>query len=179
MTERQLLRVLAWLVIGIAVAPAVLIVVETASFYVGHPWVVAIWERVVGPICHHWDWRTLHLDGRPYPVCARCTGMYLGYVAGLPMVAMLGPVARRPVWIGRLMVGFAVVWGVGFVAGLGELVDLWRTVNATRVGLGAALGWPAAATLALWTRTLVQLAAERAAAPVAGDAASTIVTVPR
>jgi uncharacterized membrane protein len=152
-TERQLLRALAVVVLGIAVAPAVPIVVEAIAFWAGHPFLVSAWEAVSGPICHHWEWRTLHLDGRAYPVCARCTGLYLGYVAGLP-VLVLGVVARDPKWLWRAMVLLAAIWLFGFLAALGEKIDLFRTANLTRVGLGVALGLPASAMLALWARAI-------------------------
>ena len=34
-------------------------------------------------VCHRIDVRSFHLGDRQIPVCARCTGQYLGAVAGL------------------------------------------------------------------------------------------------
>ncbi len=34
-------------------------------------------------VCHRIDLRTFHLGERPIPLCARCSGMYLGAVLGL------------------------------------------------------------------------------------------------
>jgi uncharacterized membrane protein len=152
-SERQLLRALALVLLGVAVAPAVPIVVETIAFFLGHPFVVSAWERVVGPICHHWDWRTLHWHGAAAPVCARCTGLYLGYVAALPVLA-LGVVARDRSWLLGSIVFFAALWLFGFGAALGEKIDLFRTANVTRVALGATLGIPASGMLAVWTRAI-------------------------
>jgi uncharacterized membrane protein len=34
-------------------------------------------------VCHRIDARSFHLGGRPLPLCARCSGMYLGALLGL------------------------------------------------------------------------------------------------
>jgi uncharacterized membrane protein len=34
-------------------------------------------------ICHQIPSRTFHIDGRPLPLCARCTGIYLGALMGV------------------------------------------------------------------------------------------------
>lgn len=34
-------------------------------------------------VCHRLDARSFHLDGRQLPLCARCSGMYLGAVLGI------------------------------------------------------------------------------------------------
>lgn len=164
MSERQLLRALALVVLGIAVCAAVPIVVESVAFALGRPFLVTIGEALSGPICHHQDARTLHWDGRAFPVCARCTGLYLGYVAGLGAI-LLGAVARDRAWLLRALALFAGLWLFGFFAAVGEKVDLWRTANATRVILGVALGLPAGATLTLCARAIAGAAAAAPATP--------------
>lgn len=41
-------------------------------------------------ICHRIDGRSFHIAGEPLPLCARCTGIYLGAVAGVAVLAVLG-----------------------------------------------------------------------------------------
>lgn len=41
-------------------------------------------------VCHRIDLRSFHLDGRPLPLCARCTGIYLGALVGVAGLAALG-----------------------------------------------------------------------------------------
>jgi len=54
------------------------------------------------PLCHQIDSRALHVDSRAVAVCARCTGLYLGGLAGLLLAA--GFIVGRgkgpsPVWL--------------------------------------------------------------------------------
>jgi uncharacterized membrane protein len=65
-------------------------------------------------ICHRIDLRSFHIGDRPMPLCARCTGIYLGALFGI--VAM--------VLIGRARAGFipaapALVVLVGFIGLMG------------------------------------------------------------
>ncbi len=41
-------------------------------------------------ICHQIPARTIHIDGTPLPLCARCTGIYLGAMLGLGGMFLLG-----------------------------------------------------------------------------------------
>jgi uncharacterized membrane protein len=46
-------------------------------------------------VCHRIDLRSFHLGLRPLPLCARCTGMYLGALLGLAFYALRHPRAGR------------------------------------------------------------------------------------
>ncbi len=66
-------------------------------------------------ICHQIPARTFHIDGLPLPLCARCTGIYLGVMVGLVGMALAGRyrVVRLPPFpVLLLLVGFMVVMGV-------------------------------------------------------------------
>ena len=41
-------------------------------------------------ICHQIPARTFHIDGEPLPLCARCTGIYLGALLGLVGLTLTG-----------------------------------------------------------------------------------------
>jgi uncharacterized membrane protein len=64
-------------------------------------------------VCHQIDLRSFHLGERRLPLCARCSGMYLGAMLGLLYQTIIGP--RRggmPSWqvslvLGLLVMGFA------------------------------------------------------------------------
>ena len=40
-------------------------------------------------VCHRFDFRSFHLGDRQLPLCARCSGMYLGAVLGIAYLAVL------------------------------------------------------------------------------------------
>jgi uncharacterized membrane protein len=66
-------------------------------------------------ICHRIDLRSFHLGDRPLPLCARCTGIYLGALFGvLTMMALgrarVGGLPRTPVLV--VLVGFIGLMGV-------------------------------------------------------------------
>ncbi len=41
-------------------------------------------------VCHRIDLRSYHIGERPLPLCARCTGMYLGAIVGLVFQSIVG-----------------------------------------------------------------------------------------
>lgn len=65
-------------------------------------------------VCHRIDVRSFHLGDRPVPLCARCSGMYLGAVLGLIYQSVLRQRrAGTPPWrvllpLGALVLAFGV-----------------------------------------------------------------------
>jgi uncharacterized membrane protein len=43
-------------------------------------------------ICHQINERSFHIEGHPFAVCARCFGIYVGYVLGLMIYPLVRPV---------------------------------------------------------------------------------------
>lgn len=64
-------------------------------------------------ICHRIDVRSFHIGSRQLPLCARCTGIYLGALAGLIALAVMGRRAgglpTRPMLV--ILFGFIAVMG--------------------------------------------------------------------
>jgi uncharacterized membrane protein len=65
-------------------------------------------------VCHRIDARSFHLGDRQLPLCARCTGTYLGALAGLITLAVLRPRAGRLPTRPMLVVLFAFIAVMGF-----------------------------------------------------------------
>ena len=64
-------------------------------------------------VCHQIDLRSFHIGERQFPLCARCTGTFLGALLGLAVMLVLG--RRRasslpPVPVLGLLLVFMVVW---------------------------------------------------------------------
>ncbi|GAB4498431.1 MAG: hypothetical protein OHK0052_11770 [Anaerolineales bacterium] len=107
--------------------------------------------------CHRIDERSFQIDARAMPLCARCSGMYLGALLGFAFQAVRAN--RRggmpPLRIAAVFVLFVVVFGIdgvnsylhlfpGFTGGLYEPNNTLRLLTGTGVGLGiAAVLFPA------------------------------------
>ncbi|MBL8705742.1 MAG: DUF2085 domain-containing protein [Rhodospirillales bacterium] len=91
--------------------------------------------------CHQIGERSFCVEGRPFGLCARCTGIYLGVAAAW---LGIGALARRPALLAALerpayalAVASTLLWALGVDVG-----------NATRLAFGLGLG--AAAGFGLW-----------------------------
>jgi Predicted membrane protein (DUF2085) len=132
----------------------------------GAAFVVAVYS-IGSLVCHQLPARSFHLWAVQMPVCARCTGIYLGAVIGA-VAARVAPLTRRPTYTtgrgaivgdGRAMVGDAgdkVVVGHRFsganwplvsliIAALPTLLTLvyeWTSGHTPANGIRAAAGLP-------------------------------------
>lgn len=98
-------------------------------------------------VCHQRPERSFHHDGRAWPVCARCSGLYAGAAAGA-WIALLG--LRRAAG-GRPLKAEALRWPLGIVAAPTALtwvaeyaggVDVSNAVRClVAVPLGATVAW--------------------------------------
>jgi uncharacterized membrane protein len=69
---------------------------------------------VVGyAICHQIPERSFILNGRPLPLCARCTGTFIGALLGLVAMSLRRPRASRlpPTGVLLVLVTFVAFWG--------------------------------------------------------------------
>lgn len=113
-------------------------------------------------VCHRIEVRSFHVNGRPLPLCARCTGMYLGAVAGLVYQIVVG--RRRtamPPW--RVIVVLAVFVAAFGVDGLNSYLQLFphapklydpqnwlRLLTGTGMGIVLAAGLYPAFNQTVW-----------------------------
>jgi uncharacterized membrane protein len=95
----------------------------------------------LAPFCHQIVERSFCVDGRPFGLCARCTGIYLGATAAWIGIGWL---AKRPAWLRAVEPPVYAAAIVSVLLWLGGM----EVANATRALLG--LGFGAAAGLALW-----------------------------
>jgi uncharacterized membrane protein len=66
-------------------------------------------------VCHRIDGRSFHLGDRQFPLCARCTGMYLGALLGMAGMLVMGRGRAGGMPTRRVMVvlvGFMALMGV-------------------------------------------------------------------
>ncbi len=98
-------------------------------------------------VCHQQASRSFHLAGTQLPVCARCTGLYVGAVAGALVACgrrrrLAAPIARRALAIAAVPTALTVA---------AAWTGWWEATNVTRalaaLPLGAAIAWSTAAAL--------------------------------
>ena len=49
------------------------------------------------PLCHTIESRSFYLDGVPMPICARCTGLYVGFLIGIGLFAAVRKLRESPI----------------------------------------------------------------------------------
>lgn len=81
--------------------------------------------------CHQLPERSFHLNGKQFPVCARCTGAFFGYVLG----ALVFPFIAIPQWVSLLMCL------VMFYDWLFQYLDILQSTNIRRLITGALCGF--------------------------------------
>ena len=102
-------------------------------------------------ICHQQPERSFFLEGNQFPVCARCTGLYVSAAAGLAgWVAAKAASRWRPLSFDpRLAIRLIVIGGIPTAVSLATgLVGVWEGSNAIRALLAVPLGASAGAIVA-------------------------------
>jgi uncharacterized membrane protein len=112
---------------------------------------LAIVFAIGGLICHQRPERSFVVDGSQFPVCARCTGLYLSGAAGVAV--WLGvkiargwrPLPLDPRRVARIFVLTAIPTALSLASGT---LHLWDGSNLTRALLAIPLGASAGAIVA-------------------------------
>ena len=95
-------------------------------------------------VCHQKPERSFRVGKYVFPVCARCTGIYLGLLAGFISNLLL------PLWevnvLHPLIIFTLALIPIG-VDGTGQLLGFWKSNNARRFITGLIIGLVAGAAL--------------------------------
>jgi uncharacterized membrane protein len=140
--------------------PLAAIAMVAAWLYIAPPGILGKLDALGYAVCHRIDERSFHIDGRALPVCARCSGMYIGAVLGLLFQALIAPKrGGMPGWkviipLGVLFAAFAIDGSNSYLYLLKSLSNgpfagipnLYTPNNTLRLftGLGTGLGIAAA-----------------------------------
>ncbi|NLY80348.1 MAG: DUF2085 domain-containing protein [Lysinibacillus sp.] len=78
-------------------------------------------------MCHRMPERSFHFRGKQFPLCARCTGIMIGYIIGLLILATYGRIS--------LLLSFALIIPM-IIDGTGQLFYKWESNNIRRLITG-------------------------------------------
>ena len=103
-------------------------------------------------VCHRIDVRSFHIGDRPVPLCARCSGMFLGAMLGLFFQIVQGRKGKMPPVIASVLFSLLVLaWVVdgsnSFLMLIPGLPSLYQTTNVTRLLTGTGMGLAVSAFL--------------------------------
>jgi uncharacterized membrane protein len=133
---------MARFLVACAVAWPILLTAATAA-RINHraPWASTFTYLIAGQVCHQRPARSFHTDGVQWPVCGRCSGLYLAAPAGA-IAALLAARRRtsRPsvAWLAAAAVPTAVSFAIE-KAGIADVGNGLRFAAALPLGL--ALAW--------------------------------------
>ncbi len=97
-------------------------------------------------VCHRIDLRSFHLGARPLPLCARCTGMFLGALVAFTYYAVRRTKASLYPSRGVLaaVIGLGLTWVVdgtnSFLSMLPSAMQLYAPHNTLRLITGSLIG---------------------------------------
>ena len=109
--------------------------------------------------CHQMPERSFYLAGYPLAVCARCTGLYVGALAGVIAYPLMRPLARtdapRREWLILAAVPTTIDFALGFF-------HIWENTHWSRFSTALLLGAAAAfyvvpGLIEVWGRISMQM----------------------
>jgi len=112
--------------------PLAALAILAGFLYIAPPGILSKADAIGYAVCHRLDERSFHEDGRQLPLCARCSGMYMGAVLGL---AFLPLTHRRsagipPKWV----IGVLILFGLAFaIDGGNSYLYLMKSVYGGRL----------------------------------------------
>jgi uncharacterized membrane protein len=109
-------------------------------------------DAVAYAICHRIPSRSFFIGDRPIPLCARCSGMYLGALLGLLYQVRLGKRGRMPALkmyavFGLFLLAFAIDGVNSYMRFFPQAPSLYEPQNLLRLVTGTGLGLGIAAVL--------------------------------
>lgn len=136
----------AWILLSIAVVLTVVGLSLAPSGLLGKA------QAIGYAVCHQIDERSFHMGEATFPLCARCTGLFLGALLGIVYQLVQGRKGQMPPVPALILFGLmALAWALdgvnSFTMLLPAFPSLYQTQNWTRLVTGTGLGLAVAAIL--------------------------------
>ena len=128
-----------WVLLGVAVILTAVWVFLTPSGLLGKA------DAIGYAVCHRIDVRSFHIHDRAFPLCARCSGMFLGAILGLAYQIVQGRKGKMPPLAVQItFCVLALVWALdgvnSFLMLVPGLSSVYITQNWTRLVTGTGMG---------------------------------------
>jgi uncharacterized membrane protein len=135
-----------WVLFGVAIALTVTWLFLTPRGLLGKA------DAIGYAVCHQIDVRSFQINGRSFPLCARCSGLFLGALLGLIYQVIRGRKGRMPPLGASLFFGLlAFAWVFdgfnSFLMLVPSVSSLYTTQNWTRLVTGTGMGLAVSAIL--------------------------------
>ena len=135
-----------WVILGVALLLTVIWLLLTPEGLLGKA------DAVGYAVCHQISSRAFHFGGHPLPLCARCSGMFLGALLGLGYQIIQGRKGKMPPTLVLILFGLlAAAWvfdgSNSFLMMIPGISSLYETQNWTRLITGTGMGLAVSALL--------------------------------
>ena len=135
-----------WVLVGFTIALTLTWLILTPKGLLGKA------DAVGYSVCHQIDVRSFHINGRPFPLCARCSGMFLGALLGLVFQTSQGRKGKMPslgasIFFGLLAFAWAFDGINSFLMMTPIMPPFYTTHNWNRLVTGTGMGIATSAIL--------------------------------
>lgn len=114
-----------------------LIVIAPLALAHNHDLSALVIYKSFSRFCHQIPERSFFIDGHPFAVCARCTGIYFGFAAGVLLYPLLRSLRREDAPARKWLLLALVPMALDFVL---DFLGIWRNTHLTRSLTGALVG---------------------------------------
>ncbi len=113
--------------------PLAALCIVVSFLYIAPAGILSKADAIGYAVCHRLDARSFHVDGRQLPLCARCSGMYLGAVLGMVFLSLT--YRRSAGTPPKIVIGILILFGLAFaVDGSNSYLYLMKSVAGSRLG---------------------------------------------
>jgi uncharacterized membrane protein len=139
MKPKQKTSIWRWVLLGLAVVLTAVWLFLTPSGLLGKA------DAVGYAVCHRIDARSFHIHDTQFPLCARCSGTFIGAMLGLVFQSAFGRKGKMPpvlvlVLFGVLALAWALDGSNSFLMLLPVGRSVYQTQNWTRLVTGTGMG---------------------------------------
>jgi uncharacterized membrane protein len=121
--------------------PLAALAIVAGFLYIAPPGILGKADALGYAVCHRIEERSFHVDGRQLPLCARCSGMYLGAVLGLVFLSLT--YRRSAGTPPKLVIAILVLFGLAFaIDGSNSYLYLMKSVYGGKLSFIPSLYTP-------------------------------------